>query len=134
MEQPRVALDSAKGASHHTLQIAEPFRRQMRQISCLHGRPDELDGREFGGIRGGAFDPKPVSVRSDVLRNLFRSVRGEAVPDEQQLLAVKFNLEVMEQLKKIVLVHAPRLKPEKYPRSFAVRREHEHSCHGEALP
>lgn len=114
--------------------MRQSFWRRVGKVSCLHRRPDELDGREFGGIGGVTLDSQPVSLRCYVASYFSRSMCGKAVPDEQELSSVEFGLEIAEQFKKIALVHASRLEPEEYLRTVASRGEHEHSRHRQAFP
>ena len=78
-------------------QLPEVLRAEVWQLVMFPVAPDVLCRIQLGGVCGQVFERDPATLGADVLAHEAATVRGEAVPDDQQL-AGQMPLEVGEKL------------------------------------
>ncbi len=79
-------------------------RAQVGQLACLEVAPDHLDRVEVVPVGGKLFDDQPVTLLGDPVFHHLGAMRGQAVPDERQLVITQMLVQVFEELDERVLV------------------------------
>jgi len=105
-------------------EFAERFRTQVREFVVLPVAPDVLHRIELGRVAGQHLQRDPAALGTNVLLHDTTAVRGEPVPDDEEL-AAQMALQVHEEFDDLRPFDRAREQPEVEtpPRDARDRRE-----------
>jgi len=106
----------------------------VRQLSALDVAPQQFDRIEFRRVPRKTLDHQPPALAVDVVLHHPALVRREAVPDQQDSLAVELAPEALEELDQCLRVVVPFQGPEEEPRLLTIPPKAESGGYRQLLP
>jgi hypothetical protein len=86
-DEPRAALHRPESIAGEAADLADRGGTQVRDLAAFQMRPDVFDGVQFRGVGRQLLEHDALIERLDVLPHQATAVGGQAIPDDEQLVA-----------------------------------------------
>jgi hypothetical protein len=95
-----VLLNPGHAGPQRVAHLGEVVGTQVGKLLPLDVPPHEFGGVEVGGVTGQPFHGEPRPLPHEVRRHLPTLVRGQAIPDEGEVLPGKVAVEILQERNK----------------------------------